>query len=167
MPPSESDRTLLGTEATAAGLVDVLHDLHGALAPTQETPVAPEWPEANETSTAGEALGGPPDGSSLTPSQASTRFYVVATGGAWADRPVAPGEDRQRIAYLHEHLDQAAEARQQGLPLTGLFYEPLLDGFQWQHGLHARSGLVRVDFETGARHPRDSFAWWARWLRDR
>lgn len=46
--------------------------------------------------------------------------------------------------------------------MAGYFEWSLLDNFEWTRGYNDRFGLVYVDFETQARIPKDSFAWYAR-----
>ncbi|XIE81997.1 GH1 family beta-glucosidase [Streptomyces sp. SBR177] len=68
--------------------------------------------------------------------------------------------DGARIAYLAGHLDALARAIGAGVDVRGYFAWSLLDNFEWAEGYHQRFGLVEVDFATGARTPRESFAWY-------
>ncbi|MFF9199759.1 GH1 family beta-glucosidase [Streptomyces sp. NPDC014779] len=68
--------------------------------------------------------------------------------------------DGARIAYLAGHLDALARAIASGVDVRGYFTWSLLDNFEWAEGYHQRFGLVEVDFATGTRTPRESFAWY-------
>ncbi|HSD48906.1 MAG TPA: family 1 glycosylhydrolase, partial [Actinomycetota bacterium] len=92
------------------------------------------------------------------------RILITENGAAFDDRADADGgiDDRDRIAYLSDHLDAALRARGAGVPLGGYFVWSLLDNFEWAEGYSRRFGLVHVDFETQVRTPKAS----ARWFRE-
>ncbi|MGW5781044.1 GH1 family beta-glucosidase [Streptomyces sp. NPDC003863] len=69
-------------------------------------------------------------------------------------------DDRERIDYLAGHLAAVAGAVARGVDVRGYFTWSLLDNFEWAEGYHQRFGLVEVDFATGRRTPRASFAWY-------
>ena len=56
----------------------------------------------------------------------------------------------------------ALDARADGVDLRGYFVWSLLDNFEWRYGYSRRFGIVRVDYETLERTPKDS----AHWYRD-
>lgn len=88
-------------------------------------------------------------------------LYVTENGAAYDDAPGAPPyEDSERIAYLRDHLEFAAKAIENGVPLEGYFVWSLLDNFEWAHGYDQRFGIVHVDYATGARTPRASASWY-------
>ncbi|GAA1294508.1 beta-glucosidase [Planotetraspora silvatica] len=70
--------------------------------------------------------------------------------------------DPERIAYLDGHVRAVHAAIGKGVDLRGYFVWSLLDNFEWARGYDKRFGLVRVDYDTLERTPRDS----ARWFRD-
>jgi beta-glucosidase len=70
--------------------------------------------------------------------------------------------DPDRIAYLDGHVRAVHAAIDKGVDLRGYFVWSLLDNFEWARGYDMRFGLVRVDYDTLERTPRDS----ARWYRD-
>ncbi|MFJ9810510.1 GH1 family beta-glucosidase [Streptomyces sp. NPDC101158] len=74
-------------------------------------------------------------------------------------QPAGP-EDLARIDYLAGHIAAVAEAHARGVDVRGYFTWSLLDNFEWAEGYHQRFGLVEVDFATGRRTPRASFAWY-------
>jgi beta-glucosidase len=48
-----------------------------------------------------------------------------------------------------------------GVDLHGYFVWSLLDNFEWNHGYAFRFGIVRVDYETLERIPKDSSRWYS------
>ncbi|MDI5944195.1 family 1 glycosylhydrolase, partial [Micromonospora sp. DH15] len=46
-----------------------------------------------------------------------------------------------------------------GVDVTAYFDGSLLDNWEWAEGFTKRFGLVHVDFGTGARTPKSSYAW--------
>ena len=91
-------------------------------------------------------------------------LYVTENGSAFADPPAIAGRvgDPRRVEYLREHLQAAHEAIREGAKLQGYFAWSLLDNFEWAFGYAKRFGLVRVDFETQARTPKDSALFYRR-----
>ena len=83
----------------------------------------------------------------------ATRIYVTENGSAWPDQIEPDGnvEDKDRIAYLEEHLDAVVRAADKGAPVVGYFAWSLLDNFEWAYGYAKRFGLVHVDYTTQAR----------------
>ncbi|MCZ7418321.1 GH1 family beta-glucosidase [Verrucosispora sp. WMMA2121] len=104
-----------------------------------------------------ELLGGLRDryGAALPPIQ------VTESGCAYDDAPDADGQvaDPDRIAYLDGHLRAVRAAIDDGVDVTGYFVWSLLDNWEWAEGFTKRFGLVHVDFETGRRTPKSSYAW--------
>ncbi|WP_219462244.1 GH1 family beta-glucosidase [Nonomuraea rhizosphaerae] len=91
--------------------------------------------------------------------------YVTENGCSQDDVPGPDGvvDDQGRIAFLDGHVQAVERAAEQGVDVRGYFVWSLLDNFEWAEGYHQRFGLVHVDFETGRRTPKASYAW----LRDR
>ncbi len=83
----------------------------------------------------------------------ATRIYVTENGSAWPDQIEPDGnvEDKDRIAYLEEHLDAVVRAADKGAPVVGYFAWSLLDNFEWAYGYAKRFGLVHIDYTTQAR----------------
>jgi beta-glucosidase len=92
------------------------------------------------------------------------RLYVTENGAAFDDRVGPDGrvDDRERIAFLHDHLLAAHRAIEAGVPVAGYFVWSFLDNFEWAEGYSKRFGLVHVDYETQERIPKES----ARWYRE-
>ncbi len=87
-------------------------------------------------------------------------LYVMENGAAYADDPVDPRRDPERVSYLQRHVDAARAAIEAGVPLKGYFAWSLLDNFEWHDGYGYRFGLVHVDFATQERQIRDSGRYW-------
>ncbi len=89
-------------------------------------------------------------------------LYVTENGCSYATGPDEGRrvEDTERIQYLAAHLDALAQARAQGADVRGYFAWSLLDNFEWAEGYTQRFGLVHVDFESGVRTRKDSYAWY-------
>jgi beta-glucosidase len=88
-------------------------------------------------------------------------LMITENGAAYEDRLVdGRVADVERIAYIRGHLEAAHEAIQAGADLRGYLAWSLLDNFEWAYGYDKRFGLVRVDYETQERLPKDSAAWY-------
>jgi beta-glucosidase len=85
--------------------------------------------------------------------------YVTESGASFPDVPGADGtvDDAERIDYLERHV---AAMRAADVDVRGYFVWSLLDNFEWAVGYSQRFGLVHVDFATGRRTPKASFAWY-------
>ena len=87
---------------------------------------------------------------------------VTENGAAFPDR-VEDGaiHDRARIDYLRRHFGAAHRAMERGVDLRGYFVWSFLDNFEWAYGYSKRFGIVRVDYGTQQRTPKDSAHWFA------
>ncbi|GIG61448.1 beta-glucosidase [Longispora fulva] len=81
--------------------------------------------------------------------------YITENGASFTDTLA----DRDRIDYLAGHLTALRAAMDAGVDVRGYFCWSLLDNFEWAEGYSQRFGLVRVDFETGERTPRESYGY--------
>ncbi|TCB96630.1 beta-glucosidase [Micromonospora zingiberis] len=88
-------------------------------------------------------------------------IQITESGCAYDDVPDADGRvhDPDRIAYLDGHLRAVRAAMDDGVDVTGYFVWSLLDNWEWAEGFTKRFGLVHVDFATGRRTPKSSYAW--------
>jgi beta-glucosidase len=77
------------------------------------------------------------------------------------DDGVAAVHDPDRIDYLRRHITAAHRALEAGVDLRGYFVWSLMDNFEWGYGYTKRFGIVRVDYDTLERLPKDSAAWYA------
>jgi beta-glucosidase len=91
-------------------------------------------------------------------------MVITENGAAFDDTADDNGfvRDDDRTGYLAQHLAAVAVARRQGADVRGYFAWSLMDNFEWAYGYDKRFGIVRVDYDTQARTPKQS----ALWLRD-
>jgi beta-glucosidase len=96
-------------------------------------------------------------------------LYVTENGAAFADPSPSNGvvSDPERVDYLRRHLRAAHRALEAGVDLRGYFAWSLLDNFEWSHGTSRRFGLVRVDYDTQRRTPKESARFYAEVIRTR
>ncbi len=83
---------------------------------------------------------------------------VTENGAAYDDVVGADGvvHDADRTEFLELHLAAILDAIDQGVPVHGYFYWSLMDNFEWAWGYDKRFGIVRVDYDTLERTPKDS-----------
>ncbi|GAB2592096.1 GH1 family beta-glucosidase [Kribbella endophytica] len=91
-------------------------------------------------------------------------MVITENGSAFDDEPDASGfvADEGRTAYFTTHLAAVADAIDQGADIRGYLAWSLLDNFEWAYGYEKRFGIVRVDYDTQERTPKQS----ALYLRD-
>ncbi len=75
-------------------------------------------------------------------------------------------DDQDRIDYVRRHLAEVERAIADGIDVRGYFLWSLLDNFEWSWGYSKRFGIVHVDFNTLARTPKASAAWYASLIRE-
>ena len=91
------------------------------------------------------------------------KVYVTENGCAVADVPNADGfvADWARVDFLRAHLRAVHDAIAAGANVHGYYVWSLMDNFEWAHGYEPRFGIVRVDYETGNRIPKQSARWYS------
>jgi beta-glucosidase len=89
--------------------------------------------------------------------------YITENGMAARDVPDEHGFviDRGRIMYLRDHLLAMHDAIETGANVKGYYAWSLLDNFEWARGYTPRFGLIRVDFQSLKRIPKESFHWYS------
>jgi beta-glucosidase len=88
--------------------------------------------------------------------------YLTENGAAYEDEVVEGAvHDTERVEYLRAHLAAALDAVDAGVDLRGYFVWSLLDNFEWALGYSKRFGIVRVDYDTLERLPKQSAALWS------
>lgn len=99
----------------------------------------------------------------LTTDYEAPPVHVHENGAAFDDEPGEDGavHDADRVAFLGDHLRAAEAAIAAGIDLRAFFVWSLLDNFEWAEGYSKRFGIVRVDFDTQRRTPKDSARWYA------
>jgi beta-glucosidase len=112
------------------------------------------------------AMGWPvqPDGLfdllvSLKQEYGSLPVFIAENGAAYEDIVEADGSihDVERVRFFQDHLAAVAQALAAGCPVKGYLCWSLLDNFEWAFGLSKRFGIVRVDYNSLARTPKDSY----------
>jgi beta-glucosidase len=85
--------------------------------------------------------------------------YVAENGAAYDDVVSSDGvvHDAERTAFFRDHLSAVARAAADGCNVKGYLCWSLLDNFEWAYGLAKRFGVVRVDYDTQKRTPKDSY----------
>jgi len=86
----------------------------------------------------------------------------MENGCAMPDVPDEKGfvADWDRINFLRAHIRSLHEAIEAGANVQGYFAWSILDNFEWERGYSRRFGLVRVDYETLERIPKQSATWY-------
>ncbi len=91
-------------------------------------------------------------------------LYLTENGCAMPDQPDENGfvADYDRIRFIKAHMLALHEAIQEGANVHGYFLWSFFDNFEWERGYSKRFGLVRVNYNTLERAPKQS----AYWFRD-
>ena len=91
-------------------------------------------------------------------------LYITENGAAFKDEDVRDGvvQDGDRLDYLRRHFEQAHRVIADGVRLKGYFVWSLMDNFEWAHGYSRLFGIVRCDYATQARTPKQSGLWFGR-----
>ncbi len=89
--------------------------------------------------------------------------YIAENGAAYDDRVDVNGEihDVERVRFFQEHIAAVGRAVRDGCAVKGYLCWSLLDNFEWAFGLSKRFGIVRVDYDTMVRTPKDSYRFMA------
>lgn len=97
----------------------------------------------------------------------SLPIYVMENGYGARDALDATGQvrDQRRIDYLSAYIGAMQQAIAKGADVRGYFIWSLLDNFEWGNGYRDRFGLVYVDYPTQRRIRKDSFGWYAAFIR--
>ncbi|MFB2597864.1 GH1 family beta-glucosidase [Herbiconiux sp. P17] len=92
---------------------------------------------------------------------------ITENGAAFPDEVAADGgiHDADRVDYIHRHLSAVRRAIDRGVDVRGYFVWSMLDNFEWGYGYSKRFGIIRVDYDTLERIPKDSAHWYARLTR--
>ncbi|MFJ8826652.1 GH1 family beta-glucosidase [Streptomyces sp. NPDC102467] len=90
--------------------------------------------------------------------------HITENGSAEHDAVADDGavHDADRVTYLHDHLTALRAAIDKGVDVRGYYVWSLLDNFEWALGYAKRFGIVRVDYATQQRTPKDSYHWYRR-----
>src|SRR5438552_3328064 len=105
--------------------------------------------------------------------QMGYEYYPQALGGAIrrahrscpgvpilvTENGIATVNDEKRTAYINTALREVLACLAEGIDVRSYLYWSLLDNFEWAFGYAPTFGLVGVDRQTLARHPRPSASW--------
>ena len=80
---------------------------------------------------------------------------------------IATAHDERRIAYMEAALREVQGCLADGIDVRSYLYWSWLDNFEWALGYAPTFGLVAVDRQTFARHPKPSAAWLGNVARNR
>ncbi len=80
---------------------------------------------------------------------------------------IATAHDARRIAYMETALREVQACLAEGIDVRSYLYWSWLDNFEWAFGYAPTFGLVAVDRQTFARHPKPSAAWLGQVARSR
>jgi len=85
--------------------------------------------------------------------------FIAENGAAYDDVVEEDGavHDVDRVAFFKDHLESVARALAEGCNVKGYLCWSLLDNFEWQCGLSKRFGIIRVEYDTLRRTPKDSY----------
>ncbi len=99
----------------------------------------------------------------LTREHPDQPLMITENGAAYDDVVAADGavHDADRLDYVRRHLVAVHDAIEQGADVRGYFLWSLLDNFEWSWGYDKRFGIVRVDYDTLERTPKDSALWYS------
>ncbi len=75
--------------------------------------------------------------------------------------------DEKRISYIEAAMREVLACLAGGIEVRSYLYWSLLDNFEWSLGYGPTFGMVAVDRETFARHPKPSAAWFGEVARAR
>jgi len=95
-------------------------------------------------------------------------IYITENGAYFDDELAADGKvhDTRRVEFLDRYINAMLEARTGGVDIRGYFVWSLLDNFEWAAGYRPTFGIVKVDFNTLKRTPKDSFYWYQDFVKD-
>ena len=90
------------------------------------------------------------------------KLYLMENGCAMPDNPDKNDfvADWDRINFLRAHLHALHDAISEGANVQGYIVWSILDNFEWERGYSKRFGLVRVNYESLTRTPKQSAYWY-------
>jgi beta-glucosidase len=74
--------------------------------------------------------------------------------------------DKHRCIYISEYFEMLKKAKKSGVDIAGYFYWSLMDNFEWAEGNSKRFGLVYMDYQSGKRTKKDSFAFYQNLIKE-
>jgi beta-glucosidase len=98
------------------------------------------------------------------------RHAWQSTGGTpilVTESGIATGFDEKRIRYVDAAMREVLTCLAAGIDVRSYLYWSLLDNFEWSLGFGPTFGMVAVDRQTFARHPKPSAHWFGEIARAR
>ncbi len=141
----------------------VAYDPDGALLKAKTTPFSASGWGQTEMGWGIDPPGLPAELLNVKENYGNPKMYITENGCAFPDTPDNTGfvVDEKRIDYLRAHIQAAFEAIESGVNLQGYYAWSLMDNFELAMGYGPRFGLVRVDYKTGQRIPKQSARWYS------
>jgi beta-glucosidase len=101
-------------------------------------------------------LGAPPPeaatltqmGWELNPDGLNRAIRLAARSGlpiVITENGIATADDRERVAYMRDHLSVVADALRDGVDIRGFMYWSSFDNFEWNEGYAPQFGMVAID----------------------
>ncbi|MBW0000840.1 MAG: beta-glucosidase [Verrucomicrobia bacterium] len=89
-------------------------------------------------------------------------IYITENGAYFEDTSSEDGKvhDNRRIEFLDSYIHAMLEALSRGVDIRGYFVWSLMDNFEWACGYRPTFGIIKVDFATQRRIPKDSYYWY-------
>jgi beta-glucosidase len=90
-------------------------------------------------------------------------IYITENGCGFDEVPDEKDfvSDWGRVNFLRAHFLTAHDAIQAGVDLRGYYVWSLMDNFEWAKGYGPRFGIVRINYETKSRTPKQSAHWYS------
>ena len=79
-----------------------------------------------------------------------------------AENGLANAKDNLRKDFIKQHLYWTYKAIQKGVDVRGYFHWSLMDNFEWAEGFGPRFGLIKINYKTMERKPRQSAYYYAK-----
>lgn len=76
-------------------------------------------------------------------------IYITENG-------IATTNESKRTRYIVSYIKEVYHAIRAGVDVRGYFYWSLMDNFEWEKGFKPRFGLLRVNYATQERAPREA-----------
>jgi beta-glucosidase len=93
-------------------------------------------------------------------------IYITENGAYFHDTVSGDGKihDARRIEFICQYIRGMREAQAHGVDIRGYFVWSLLDNFEWACGYRPTFGLIKVEFDTLRRIPKDSYSWYKNFI---
>jgi beta-glucosidase len=120
-------------------------------------------PETEEITQLGQEVYPKALGNTIRRSWQSTGGTAIVV----TENGIATGDDSKRIRFIRESLHEVLDCLAADIDVRGYLYWSFLDNFEWSLGYRPTFGLVAVDRQTFARHPKPSADWFGKVARKR